>query len=49
VAQPTASIFSSRYWSNVGALLTEIKTGNVTNDNVQAQLDKFVETMTLPE
>ena len=49
VEQPTSAIFSSRYWSNVGALLTEIKVGNVTHDNVQEQLDKFVETMTMPE
>jgi len=49
VAQPTAAIFSNRYWSNVGALLTEIKVGNVTDANIQEQLDKFVETMTVAE
>lgn len=49
VAQPTAAIFTNRYWSNVGALLTEIKTGNVTDANVQEQLDKFVEIVTMAE
>ena len=49
VAQPTASIFSSRYWSNCGIVLSEIKNGNLTHDNVQAQMDKLVDTMNMPE
>ena len=49
VAQPTASIFSNRYWANAGVVLTEIKNGNITKENVQAQMDKLAETMNLPE
>ena len=49
VAQPTASIFSSRYWSNCGIVLSEINNGNLTHDNVQAQMDKLVDTMNMPE
>ena len=49
VAQPTAAIFSNRYWANAGVIPTEIKNGNITHDNVQEQLDKVAETMNLPE
>lgn len=49
VAQPTSAIFSTRYWTNAGTIPTEIRNGNITHDNVQAQLDKLVETMNMPE
>ena len=49
VAQPTAAIFSNRYWANAGVIPTEIKNGNITHDNVQEQMDKVAETMNLPE
>ena len=49
VAQPTAAIFSARYWSNCGIVLSEINNGNITHDNVQEQMDKLVETMNMPE
>jgi len=49
VAQPTAAIFSNRYWANAGVIPTEIRNGNITHDNVQEQLDKVAETMNLPE
>ena len=45
VAQPVAAEFGSRYWSNVGALGTEIKSGDLNKDNAQAKLDTFVATM----
>lgn len=49
VAQPTASIFSNRYWSNCGIVLSEINNGNLTKANVQEQMDKLVDTMNMPE
>jgi len=49
VAQPTAAIFGSRYWSNAGTIPTEIRSGIITKDNVQEKLDQFVEVMTMPE
>ena len=49
VNQPTASIFSARYWANVGAISGEIRNGNITTANVQESLDKVVEKVTMPE
>ncbi len=46
VAQPANSVFSARYWSNAGAISTEIKSGEITKDNVQEKLDTFVTAMT---
>lgn len=46
VAQPASAIFSSRYWTNAGAIPTEIRSGAINKDNVQAKLDAFVEAMT---
>lgn len=46
VAQPASSLFSSRYWSNAGAISTEIKSGEITKDNVQEKMDTFVNAMT---
>lgn len=45
VMQPVSSEFSSRYWSNAGAIATEIRSGDLNKDNVQAKLDTFVESM----
>ncbi len=46
VAQPASSLFSARYWSNAGAIATEIKSGEINKDNVQEKLDTFVGAMT---
>jgi arabinogalactan oligomer/maltooligosaccharide transport system substrate-binding protein len=45
VMQPTSAEFSSRYWTNAGAIPTEIKSGDLNKDNVQEKLDTFVSTM----
>lgn len=45
VMQPTSGEFNSRYWSNVGALAGEIRTGDLNKDNVQQKLDTFVSTL----
>ncbi len=49
VAQPTASIFGSRYWTNVNTIPVEINSGEITKDNAQAKLDQLVEKLTMPE
>ncbi len=49
VNQPIASIFSSRYWSNVGTIPTEIRSGDITKDNAQAKLDQLVQKLTAAE
>ena len=46
VAQPSNSVFSTRYWSYAGAIPTEIRSGEITKDNAQAKLDAFVAAMT---
>lgn len=45
VMQPTAAEFGARYWSNAGAIATEIRSGELNKDNAQAKLDIFVSTM----
>ncbi len=45
VAQPIVAEFGARYWSNVGGLAAEIKSGVLTKENAQAKLDAFVATM----
>lgn len=45
IMQPTSSEFSSRYWSNVGGIATEIRSGELNKDNVQEKLDTFVSTL----
>ena len=42
VMQPTAAEFGARYWSNAGAIATEIRNGELTKENAQAKLDTFV-------
>lgn len=45
VMQPTSAEFSSRYWSNVSAFATEIRSGDFNKNNVQEKLDTFVATL----
>jgi arabinogalactan oligomer/maltooligosaccharide transport system substrate-binding protein len=45
VMQPVSAEFSARYWSNAGAIATEIRSGDLNKDNVQTKLDTFVESM----
>jgi arabinogalactan oligomer/maltooligosaccharide transport system substrate-binding protein len=45
VMQPTSSEFSSRYWANVAGIATEIRSGELTKENVQEKLDTFVSTL----
>ncbi len=49
VMQPTSTEFSSRYWTNAGSLATEIRSGDLNKDNVQAKLDQFVAAMAVEE
>ena len=46
VAQPTAAAFSSRYWNYTDAITTDIKTGALTEANVQEYMDNYVASMT---
>lgn len=46
VAQPVSSVFSARYWTYANAIPTEIRSGELNKDNVQAKLDEFVASMT---
>lgn len=46
VAQPVYSTFSSRYWNYANTIPTEIRSGELNKDNVQAKLDAFVQAMT---
>lgn len=45
VMQPTSAEFSSRYWANAGGIATEIRSGELNKDNVQAKMDTFVGTL----
>lgn len=46
VAQPASSVFGSRYWNYANTIPTEIRSGEITKDNVKAKLDAFVAAMT---
>jgi len=46
VAQPANSVFSARYWTYANTIPTEIRSGEITKDNVQEKLDTFVKAMT---
>ena len=46
VAQPTAAAFGSRYWNYTDAITTDIKTGALTEANVQEYMDNYVASMT---
>lgn len=45
VMQPVSSTFSARYWSNAGAIATEIRSGEITKDNVKEKMDTFAAAM----
>lgn len=45
VMQPTSSEFSSKFWSNVSAFATEIRSGEFNKTNVQEKLDTFTATL----
>ena len=45
VKQPANAEFSQRYWSNAGAIPTEIRSGVLNKNNVQEKLDLFVNSM----
>ena len=44
--QPVSPEFSAKYWSNAGAIATEIRSGEINKDNVQEKLDTFAGAMT---
>ena len=46
VMQPTSAEFTSKYWNYANTIPTEIRSGELTKDNVQAKLDQFVKAMT---
>lgn len=46
VAQPANSVFSARYWTYANAIPTEIRSKEITKENVQQKLDAFVDAMT---
>lgn len=46
VAQPANATFSARYWTYAGAIPTEIRSKEITKDNVQEKLDAFDTAMT---
>lgn len=46
VAQPSSSTFSAKYWTYANTIPTEIRSGDITKDNVQEKLDTFVKAMT---
>ncbi|NLK27775.1 MAG: extracellular solute-binding protein [Clostridiales bacterium] len=45
VMQPISAEFGSRYWSNVGAIATEIRSGDFNKNNAQEKMDAFVATL----
>lgn len=46
VIQPVSAEFSARYWIYANAIPTEIRSGELTKDNVQEKLDTFAAAMT---
>lgn len=46
VTQPTSPDFSSKYWNYANTIPTEIRSGELNKNNVQAKLDQFVKAMT---
>lgn len=45
VAQPTSELFGRRYWIYADIIPTDIRTGELTSENVQEFMDKLVEAM----
>ncbi|MBR2948592.1 MAG: extracellular solute-binding protein [Lachnospiraceae bacterium] len=46
VMQPTSAEFNSKYWNYANTIPTEIRSGDLTHDNVKEKLDAFVKAMT---
>ena len=46
VMQPTSADFGAKYWNYANTIPTEIRSGELTKDNVQDKLDQFVKAMT---
>ena len=46
VAQPTASVFGTRYWNYADTIPTKIKSGDITKANVEKALQDMVTSMT---
>ncbi|MDO5418370.1 MAG: extracellular solute-binding protein [Lachnospiraceae bacterium] len=46
IAQPSSSEFSAKYWTYANTIPTEIRSGDITKENVQEKLDTFAEAMT---
>ena len=43
--QPTNANFSAKYWTNAGAIATEIRSGALNKNNVKEKLDAFCDSM----
>jgi len=41
VAQPSATLFANNFWSPAGAIFSEINSGDLNKNNVQAKMDAF--------
>ena len=46
VVQPTSADFGAKYWAYAHTIPTEIRSGEITHDNVQAKMDAFVAAIT---
>ena len=46
VAQPSATAFATRYWTYANTIPTEIRSKELTKENVKEKLDTFVSAMT---
>ena len=46
VMQPTSAEFGAKYWQYANTIPTEIRSGEITHDNVQKKLDAFVAAIT---
>ncbi|MDE7299860.1 MAG: extracellular solute-binding protein [Lachnospiraceae bacterium] len=45
VMQPTNANFSAKYWTNAGAIATEIRSGALNKNNVKEKLNAFCDSM----
>ena len=46
VMQPTSAEFGAKYWTYANTIPTEIRSGDITHDNVQEKMDAFVAAIT---
>ena len=46
VMQPTSAEFGAKYWQYANTIPTEIRSGDITHDNVQEKMDAFVAAIT---